>query len=116
MTQTISTQASELRKQLGYPVLDGDGHIVEIMAVFLDYVAEHGHANLLEGLMGEGLGAFLAHPELQHLAAYLETPGPDRSGPDRDEIRKLRELHARWQQPAGRDARGISRRGSARRP
>jgi deoxyribonuclease-4 len=54
------------------------------------------HANIGEGVMGEGLGAFLAHPKLQHLAAYLEVPGPDKHGPDAAEIAKLRELHARW--------------------
>jgi deoxyribonuclease IV len=54
------------------------------------------HANIMEGLMGEGLGAFLAHPAFQHLAAYLEVPGEDKHGPDADEIRKLRDLHARW--------------------
>jgi deoxyribonuclease-4 len=54
------------------------------------------HANILEGAMGEGLGAFLAHPALQHLGAYLEVPGVEKSGPNADEIRKLRELHARW--------------------
>jgi len=54
------------------------------------------HANIGEGLMGEGLGAFLAHPAFQGLGAYLETPGPDKHGPDANEVRKLRELHARW--------------------
>jgi deoxyribonuclease-4 len=54
------------------------------------------HANILDGELGEGLGAFLAHPRFQHLPAYLETPGPDKHGPDAAEIRKLRELHARW--------------------
>lgn len=54
------------------------------------------HANLLEGEMAENLGAFLAHPALQHLSTYLEVPGTDRHGPDAAEIRKLRELHARW--------------------
>jgi deoxyribonuclease IV len=54
------------------------------------------HANIMEGVMGEGLGAFLAHPALQQLAAYLEVPGVEKHGPNADEIRKLRELHARW--------------------
>jgi deoxyribonuclease-4 len=54
------------------------------------------HANILEGEMGEGLGAFLAHPAFQHLGAYLEVPGVDKSGPNAAEIRKLRALHARW--------------------
>jgi deoxyribonuclease IV len=54
------------------------------------------HANILEGLMDEGLGAFLAHPAFQHLGAYLEVPGVEKSGPNADEIQKLRDLHARW--------------------
>jgi deoxyribonuclease IV len=54
------------------------------------------HANIGDGLMGEGLGAFLAHPAFQHLATYLEVPGENKSGPNADELRKLRELHARW--------------------
>jgi deoxyribonuclease-4 len=54
------------------------------------------HANILEGDIGEGLGAFLAHPSFQELPVYLEVPGKDNKGPDADEIAKLRELHARW--------------------
>jgi deoxyribonuclease-4 len=63
------------------------------------------HANILEGLMGEGLGAFLAPAAFQHLAAYLEVPGPHKRGPDAAEIRKLRELHARWTARARRRTR-----------
>jgi deoxyribonuclease-4 len=54
------------------------------------------HANIGDGLMGEKLGAFLGHPKLQGLPAVLEVPGPDNHGPDEKEVRKLRELHARW--------------------
>ena len=54
------------------------------------------HANIGEGLMGEKLGTFLGHPALQALPAVLEVPGPDNHGPDEGEMRKLRELHARW--------------------
>ncbi len=54
------------------------------------------HANIGKGLIGEGLGAFLAHPAFQHLAAYLEVPGENKAGVNAEEIRKLRELHARW--------------------
>ena len=53
------------------------------------------HDNILDGLMGEGLGTFLAHPKLQHLPVLLEVPGADGHGPNADEVRKLRELHAR---------------------
>jgi deoxyribonuclease-4 len=54
------------------------------------------HASVLAGELGEGLGAFLAHPRFQHLAAYLETPGPDKHGPDAAELGRVWELHARW--------------------
>jgi deoxyribonuclease-4 len=54
------------------------------------------HANIGEGLMGEGLGAFLAHPALQHLSAFLEVPGVNKQGPNADEVKKLRDLHNRW--------------------
>jgi deoxyribonuclease-4 len=53
------------------------------------------HANILEGELGEGLGAFLVHPAFQGLAAYLEVEGSG-SGPDANELGKLRALHARW--------------------
>ena len=53
------------------------------------------HDNIGAGLMGEGLGVFLAEPRLQALPVVLEVPGADGKGPNADEIRKLRELHAR---------------------
>ena len=52
------------------------------------------HDNIGEGLIGKGLGVFLAHPKLQGLPVVLEVPGADGKGPNADEIRKLRELHA----------------------
>ena len=54
------------------------------------------HANVLEGELGERLGAFLAHPAVQELPAVMETPGPDGHGPDAPEMQKLRDLHKRW--------------------
>jgi len=53
------------------------------------------HENIGQGLIGERLGVFLAHPSLQGLPALLEVPGVDGGGPDAEELRKLRELHAR---------------------
>ncbi len=53
------------------------------------------HANIGEGELGERLGVFLAHPAVQGLPAILEVPGQGH-GPDADEVRKLKELHARW--------------------
>jgi deoxyribonuclease-4 len=54
------------------------------------------HANVLEGELGERMGAFLAHPAVQSLPVVMETPGPDGHGPDAAEMQKLRDLHARW--------------------
>ena len=54
------------------------------------------HANVLEGELGEELGVFLSHPSLQGLPAVMETPGPDKHGPDRAEMQKVRDLHSRW--------------------
>jgi deoxyribonuclease-4 len=54
------------------------------------------HANILEGELGEKLGLFLAHPKLQGLPAFLEVPGPDKHGPNAEELEKVRALHQRW--------------------
>jgi deoxyribonuclease-4 len=53
------------------------------------------HENINEGLIGEGLGVFLAQPRLQALPAVLEVPGRDGKGPDAQELEKLRALHDR---------------------
>jgi deoxyribonuclease-4 len=53
------------------------------------------HANIGEGLLGEGLGVFLGHPKLQGLPAVLEVEGKDKQGPDADQLRKTREIRAR---------------------
>jgi deoxyribonuclease-4 len=60
------------------------------------------HANILEGLLGEKLGVFLANPRLQSLPAVLEVAGPENRGPDANEVRKAKMLHARWTKPARR--------------
>jgi deoxyribonuclease IV len=53
------------------------------------------HASIGDGLLGEGLGVFLAHPAFAELPGILETPGPDGHGPDAEELRRLRALHTR---------------------
>jgi deoxyribonuclease IV len=71
------------------------------------------HANILEGLLGKKLGVFLGNPRLQGLPAVLEVNGKDGHGPDADEIRKTKRLHA----SAMRSASPAQKRGrSARRP
>jgi deoxyribonuclease-4 len=47
------------------------------------------HANVGEGELGEaGCAAFLSAPALQGLPCVLETPGENRSGPSREEVRR----------------------------
>jgi deoxyribonuclease IV len=53
------------------------------------------HANIGDGLLGEQLGVFLGHPKLQGLPAVLEVEGPEKRGPDANELRKAREIRAR---------------------
>ena len=53
------------------------------------------HDGVLAGLMGERLGVFIGHPQLQGLPAVIETGAVNR-GPDASDISALRELHARW--------------------
>ena len=75
------------------------------------------HDNICEGLMGERLGVFLGHPDLQGLPAVLEVPGKDGHGPDADEVRKTKELHARHAGRSSTRSGSRRRRGtSARRP
>ncbi len=62
------------------------------------------HANLGTGELGRaGIRAFLSEPRFEGLPAIIETPGPDRHGPDRREISTARRLR--------RD--GLRRRGAA---
>lgn len=52
------------------------------------------HDNVGDGVMGEGLGTFLAHPKFEGLGVYLEVPG-DGDGPRAADITAARELRAR---------------------
>jgi deoxyribonuclease-4 len=70
------------------------------------------HANVGEGELGERLGAFLAHPAVQELPAVLEVPGRGH-GADAEEVRKLKELHARWTGGSTRGSRSKPRRRTA---
>lgn len=77
------------------------------------------HDNVGEGLMGDNLGVFLGHPDLQGLPAVLEVPGKDGHGPDAEEVRKTKELHRRSVKAGTTRKRSRPRRRpgtSARRP
>jgi deoxyribonuclease-4 len=51
------------------------------------------HANVAEGLIGEGMAAFLGHPKLQRLPCLLETPGHAGKGTDEQCMASARRLH-----------------------
>jgi deoxyribonuclease IV len=77
------------------------------------------HDNIGEGLIGNGLGTFLANPRLQELPVVLEVPGVDGKGPNADELAKLRALHKRAvateRRRRGARTRGRAPRGGQRR-
>jgi deoxyribonuclease-4 len=51
------------------------------------------HANVGKGEMGRaGLAAFLSEPRFEGLPATLETPGPEKKGPDRKEVAAAKRL------------------------
>jgi deoxyribonuclease-4 len=54
------------------------------------------HANIGEGELGTGgVTAFLSATALQKLPCVLETPGPNKEGPDRAEVELAMSLHER---------------------
>jgi len=72
------------------------------------------HDNIGDGLMGEKLGVFLAHPKLQDLPALLEVPGAGH-GPDAEQVQKLKKLYARaTKKRSGRRSGTTARRPAAR--
>jgi predicted TIM-barrel fold metal-dependent hydrolase len=44
----MPTRSARIREDLSYPVVDGDGHVVELMPVFLDFVRDHGHGPIVD--------------------------------------------------------------------
>jgi len=51
------------------------------------------HANVGQGEMGKhGLEAFLSEPRFEGLPATLETPGPNKKGPDKREVQAAKRL------------------------
>ncbi|HEX5762533.1 MAG TPA: deoxyribonuclease IV [Solirubrobacterales bacterium] len=51
------------------------------------------HANVGTGEMGKkGLAAFLSEPRFEGLPATLETPGPEKKGPDKKEVQAAKRL------------------------
>jgi deoxyribonuclease-4 len=65
------------------------------------------HANVGEGELGEdGCAAFLSAPALKDLPCVLETPGENRSGPTREEVRLAMRLRERGLRERAKDHKG----------
>lgn len=62
------------------------------------------HASVGQGEMGKrGLATFLSEPRFEGLPATLETPGPERKGPDKAEVQAAKRLRR-----AGLKQRGLA--------
>jgi deoxyribonuclease-4 len=62
------------------------------------------HAGLGEGLLGDGLATFVAHPAFEGLPAIVETGHADRA-PGAVDVERLRDLHRKGKRRAGRARR-----------
>jgi deoxyribonuclease IV len=63
------------------------------------------HADVGEGELGDrGCAAFLSEPRFEQLPCVLETPGPDRQGPTREEIAFCHTLRKRGKASRARTA------------
>jgi len=49
---TNASKVAEIRRRLGHPILDGDGHILEFVPAFMDYLKQVGGAKVAERYMG----------------------------------------------------------------
>ena len=48
MTERGTTKSARIREQLDHPVIDADGHVLELLPVFADFVRNHGRGDLVE--------------------------------------------------------------------
>ncbi len=54
------------------------------------------HENIGEGHIGTaGFEIIMSHPAFQDIPFILEVPGPDKKGPDKDNVDRLKEIRAR---------------------
>jgi predicted TIM-barrel fold metal-dependent hydrolase len=43
-----TTRSQQIHEQLGHPVIDGDGHIIEMLPVFTDFLRDHGRGDIVD--------------------------------------------------------------------
>ena len=48
LVQGAATKSARIREQLDHPVIDADGHVLELLPVFADFVGDHGRGDLVD--------------------------------------------------------------------
>ena len=48
MASTETSRSAKIRSRLNHPIIDTDGHTVELMPVYLDYVKQIGGADMVK--------------------------------------------------------------------
>ncbi len=91
MTQVdhTRTRSAIIRAELGHPVVDGDGHIVELLPVFIDFARDHGHGELIDAAKPR----LVRGPEQQEARLQLSP----------DELRRAGSLPDSWHVSANPD-------------
>jgi predicted TIM-barrel fold metal-dependent hydrolase len=60
VTAPAPTRSARIREQLGHPVIDGDGHVIEHLPVFADFMRDHGHGDIVDAAAIFNMGAYTA--------------------------------------------------------
>ena len=74
MAASTQTKSERIRASLDYPVIDTDGHVIEFLPLFLDYLTEVGGKQMAERFDREAVGDNLNRPTTWHRM----TPGERR--------------------------------------
>ena len=56
MAYVKDSKSAKVRRELDHPVIDGDGHWLEPMPIFLDYLKQVGGPTLVDKFKANGLG------------------------------------------------------------
>ena len=66
MPSPSESRSARIRASLDYPVIDTDGHVIEFLPLFLDYLKEEGGAEMAQRFEREAVGDNLNRPTTWH--------------------------------------------------
>src|SRR6516165_3466679 len=74
-----SAKVAAIRERLGHPVIDSDGHLVELRPVAMEYIARAGGAGMAERFAEEQRSTFLSRDwyglsEAERMAGWTHRP------------------------------------------